>query len=132
MEAAPDEPESINLTAELRLCLAEGKTAVLRYSESGEAFSLDIMMVPARFRGGGLGSLLLRRLLHIADALGKPVLTVARPLGGGNSPGALDRLVGYYLRFGFEPVQRGLTTVHMRRPPIAPNARPRSVPEDGT
>jgi len=130
--AGAEETASINLTAELRLNLEEGKTAVLRYSESGEAFSLDIMMVPGRFRGHGIGSLLVRRLLFMADALHKPVLTVARPLGGGNSPDALERLVRYYLRFGFQPVHRGLTTVHMRRPSSASSAPNPPTPENET
>ena len=107
--------ESINLTAEVSLHLEEGESAVLRYSESREALSLDLVMVPGRFRGGGLGSFLVRRLLGLADLLGKPVLTTARPIGG-NSPEALERLVRYYARFGFQSAQRGLTAVHMRRP----------------
>jgi GNAT superfamily N-acetyltransferase len=73
-------------------------------------------MVPGRFRGLGLGSVLVRRVLLAADALRKPVLTTARPIGG-NSPEALARLVRYYGRFGFHPVQHGLTAVHMRRLP---------------
>ncbi len=130
--AGAEETASINLTAELRLNLEEGKTAILRYSESGEAFSLDIMMVPGHFRGHGIGTLLVRRLLFMADALGKPVLTVARPLGGGNSPDALERLVRYYLRFGFQPVHQGLTTVHMRRPPRASSTPIQATPDDET
>jgi len=117
------EPESINLTAELRLHLGDGKSAILRYSESGEAFSLDLMMVPSGFRGQGLGTLLVYRLLRMADASGKPVLLTARPLGG-NSPEALERLVRYYGRFGFQAVQRGLTTVGMRRVPRGADRRP--------
>jgi GNAT superfamily N-acetyltransferase len=114
------------LTAEIKLLLPGGKTAVLRYTEAAGAFSLDIMLVPSAFRGRGLGTLLLQRLLLLADALGMPVFTTARPLGGGNQPGALERLVAYYARFGFEPVKRGLTTVHMCRP-AAPTAALPSV-----
>jgi GNAT superfamily N-acetyltransferase len=111
------EHQAVSLSAELRLQVAEGKTAVLRFAEREDEFALEIMMVPSHCRGQGHGSLLLKRLLAVADVLCKPVVTVARPLGGGNSPDALDRLVRYYERFGFRAVRRGLTTVHMRRLP---------------
>lgn len=89
---------------------------MLRYSESRDALSLDLVLVPSRHRGLGLGSLLIRRVLLVADALHKPVLTKARPIGG-YSAEALERLVRYYARFGFHPGHRGLTAVHMRRLP---------------
>lgn len=89
---------------------------MLRYSESRDALSLDLVLVPGRFRRLGVGSLLIRRLLVLADALGKPVLTTARPIGG-YSAEALERLVRYYASFGFHPQHRGLTAVHMRRLP---------------
>lgn len=90
----------------------------MRYSESRDAFSLDVVLVPGSFRAKGLGSLLVRRVLLAADALGKPVLTTARPIGG-YSEETLERLVRYYSGFGFRTVQRGLTAVHMRRPPLS-------------
>jgi len=105
----------MNLTAELSLHVAEGQRAILRFSESAVAFSLDQVLVPGRFRAQGHGSFLVRRLLALADLVGKPVLTTARPIGQ-NSPAILARLVAYYERFGFRVTQRGLTAVHMRRP----------------
>jgi GNAT superfamily N-acetyltransferase len=105
----------VNLTAEVRLHLGESKSALLRYTESADALSLDIVIVPREFRSQGLGSLLVRRVLLLADSLGKPVLTTARPIGG-HTPETLERLVSYYGQFGFRTVQRGVSAVHMRRP----------------
>jgi GNAT superfamily N-acetyltransferase len=92
---------------------------VLEFSEGAEGFELGVMLVPGEHRGTGLGSLLLERLLVLADSLGKPVHTQARPIGS-STPETLARLVRYYERWGFEPRQRGVTSVMMTRPPRTP------------
>jgi GNAT superfamily N-acetyltransferase len=88
----------------------------MRFSESGDALSLDLVLVPSDKRGQGTGHLLLRRLLLLADSLGKPVLTTARPIGK-STPETLDRLERFYGRSGFRVVQRGVSSALMRRDP---------------
>lgn len=109
------ETSALNATAEIKVHLGETGSAVMRFSESRHAFSLDLILVPSAYRGGGLGTALILRLLAIADAVGKPVHTTARPIGH-SSPEILDRLVTYYERFGFVPVEQGYRAVHMKRP----------------
>jgi GNAT superfamily N-acetyltransferase len=105
----------LNMTAEVRCHLGGEETAVLRFSEGKDAFMLDLVLVPAKFRGRGLGTALVRRLLRLADAVGKPVHTTARPIGR-STPDTLSRLVLYYERLGFHVLQRGVASVLMRRP----------------
>jgi GNAT superfamily N-acetyltransferase len=87
----------------------------MRFSESRHALSLDLILVPSACRGAGLGTALIHRLFAIADALGKPIHTTARPIGQ-SSPEILDRLVRYYERLGFVVVEQGFRAVHMKRP----------------
>lgn len=112
-----DEDEAFwrNMTGEVRCHLDGEETAVLRFSEGKDAFLLDLVLVPAKFRGRGLGTALVRRLLRLADAAGKPVHTTARPIGR-STPDTLNRLVLYYERLGFDVLQRGVASVHMCRP----------------
>lgn len=114
--AAGGSVAALNASAEMRIHLGDRGSAVMRFSESRFAFSLDLVLVPAACRGAGLGSALVRRLLAMADHLGKPVYTTARPIGT-TSPEILTRLVGYYERFGFVTMEEGFGSVHMRRPP---------------
>jgi predicted GNAT superfamily acetyltransferase len=113
----------LNLTAEANLWLGERRSALMLFSESAEAFVLDLLIVPTQERGRGIGSTMLRRLLALADAGKKPVLTIARPVGQ-NTPETLERLVKFYESFGFRTVGRGVASVTMRRV-----ASPRSGPE---
>jgi GNAT superfamily N-acetyltransferase len=92
---------------------------MLRFTETLEAIELDIVLVPTGHRKRGIGTFLVLRLLTLADAVGKPVRTTARPIGQ-RSPAILARLVAYYHRFGFEARERGVTTVKMERPARTP------------
>jgi len=111
----PAESSALNATTEMKAHLGEAGSAVMRFSESRHAFSLDLILVPSACRGAGLGTALIHRLLAIADAVGKPVHTTARPIGQ-SSAEIVDRLVAYYQRFGFVPVEQGFRAVHMKRP----------------
>ncbi len=113
-ERAPTSEVRINLTGEMRCHLSGDNTAVLRFSESCEAFVLDLVLVPSESRGQGVGTMLIERLLHLADSQGKPVHTTARPIGQ-NTPGILTRLIHYYERFGFQVSQRGVSSAFMVR-----------------
>lgn len=79
-----------------------------------QSFSVDILFVPSRHRGRGIGSLLLRRVLFLADTVGKDTLLTVRPLGASNEE-TLAALVSYYARFGFALVDREAGLAHMRR-----------------
>ncbi len=109
------EVSTLNATTEMKAHLGENGSATMRFSESRYAFSLDLILVPSSCRGLGLGTALIRRLLMIADALGKPVHTTARPIGQ-SDPEILARLVRYYERLGFVTVEQGFRAVHMKRP----------------
>jgi len=100
------------------LHLGDGASAVLRFSESSEAFRLDLVLVPSPRRGEGIGSELVGRLLQLADSSGKPVLVTARPIGR-SDPETLRRLVTYYERHGFVVRQWSGTSALMRREPAA-------------
>lgn len=104
----------MNLTGELRWHLGEADFALLHYSEDMAAFSIDSVMVPSAFRGRGIGTELIRRVLIMADAVGKDVFLSARPIGNSGEDRLL-RLVHYYERFGFIQIDRGLTVVYMAR-----------------
>jgi len=105
----------LNASSEMKVRLGERRTAVMRFSESRHAFSLDLILVPSGCRGGGLGTELIGRLLAMADFLGKPVHTMARPIGR-SDPETLARLVRFYERLGFITVEKGFRAVHMKRP----------------
>lgn len=112
----------MNVTGEIKYFLGDGIHAHLRFSESTASFSIDTVMVPALHRNKGIGGLLIRRILLLAELLGKDIYVSARPIGN-NSVERLDQLVRYYERFGFEPIDRGLTTVYMVKknpPPLPP------------
>lgn len=106
---------ALNLSAEMRVHLGDDGTALLRFSESRHAMSLDLILVPSSCRGKGLGTAMIRRLLAVADSLAKPVHTTARPIGR-STPETLSRLVRYYERLGFLVVEEGFRAVHMKRP----------------
>lgn len=108
------ETTSFNACTEMKLHLGNERAAVMRFSESRYALSLDLILVPSGFRSSGLGTALIHRLFAIADSLGKPVHTMARPIGQSN-PEALARLVRYYERLGFMAIEGGFGSVHMKR-----------------
>lgn len=108
--------EGFNLAGTLKCFLGDGDSAVLEFTEGAEGFELGVALVPSGHRGKGVGTLLLERLLILADSLGKPVHTQARPIGSSTSE-TLARLVRYYESWGFETRQRGVTSVMMVRPP---------------
>ena len=105
----------MNVTGEMRHRLGDD-CATLKYSESRSSISIDIVLVPGAHRGQGVGAALISRVLLLADCSRRPVFVDARPIGASGET-ALQRLVSYYERFGFEVMSRGLTVVHMRRPP---------------
>lgn len=116
---------AVDIDGELSYHLPGGDSAVLRFKESEGEMELEIILVPARYRSAGIGSRLIGRLLCLADAAGKPVITTARPIGQ-RSPEILARLVAYYERFGFQPVRPGVNAMHMRRE--ASESRPARPP----
>jgi GNAT superfamily N-acetyltransferase len=103
----------VNLSGEVRWYLG-GDYALITYSEDN-AFSIDQVIVPAAHRGKGIGSALIQRVLILADSLDKEVFLSARTIDGSGGEARLQRLVSYYTRFGFEPIDRGLTVVHLSR-----------------
>lgn len=109
-----DSGESYGFRGDLRLWAGGQEAGVLRFLETAEAVKLELVMVPRRFRRLGFGRSLVCRLLKYADALDKPVLVTARPIGGDQT---VDRLAAFYARLGFEFAGRGLTVIHMRREP---------------
>jgi len=104
----------VNITGEIRYWLGSGNYAQMKFSESKTSFSIDIVLVPSAHRSGGIGTLMIERILLLADALGKDVFVSARPIGT-SSKEALERLVDYYRRFGFRVADQGLTVVYMER-----------------
>jgi len=105
----------MNIVGEIKHYLGDDY-AILKFSESRTSFSIDIVSVPAAYRNRGIGTLLIRHVLSLADAMQKDVMVSARPIGTSNEE-TLQRLVRYYERFGFREFDRGLTVVYMRRRP---------------
>lgn len=105
----------MNISGEIRHFLG-GNYAFLKYSECRSSLSIDVVLVPPSHRGQGVGSGLIARILVLADLTARKVFVDARPIGASGEP-ALERLVTYYKRFGFEEIDRGLTVVHMCRHP---------------
>jgi len=103
------------LIGDFQIREGDRQVAQLSFVEGPEAFELELVLVVAQRRGQGLGSHLLGRLLALADVIGKPVLTTARPIGR-SSAEALERLADYYRGLGFVELDRGLSSVRMRRP----------------
>ena len=104
----------MNITGEIRYFLGKGDYAHLKFSESGSALSIDILLVPAAHRKQGIGTLLIERVIALADALGKDIFVTARPIGA-SGEAALSKLVRYYVRFGFTIADRGISTAYMVR-----------------
>lgn len=117
----------MNLIGELRYQVGDGTEAKLQFTESLNSLSLDIVFVPNNARGFGVGTILMRRLLILADLLHKAVYLTARPLGV-NTPESLARLVRFYERYGFEAYDHGETTVYMVRHPFETERFPPSSP----
>lgn len=102
---------------------SEGRQiAQLRFTERERFFELELVLVISAQRGRGLGTALVRRLLVLADAADKPVYTTARPIGS-NSPRSLERLTRYYERLRFSVVERGVSSVRMKRDPRSERPR---------
>lgn len=93
--------------------------AFLRFAEDDTSFVLDLVLVPKAARHRGIGSLLVERLILLAESIGKPVRLVARPVGQ-SSPESLERLAIFYRRFGFIETERRLTSILMSRPARVP------------
>ena len=89
---------------------------MLRFSEGQGALSLDLVLLPSELRNMGMGSMLLARMLALADRTGMPVRTTARPIGP-NNPKIFARLVRFSERFGFRTEHKAADRVMMRRPP---------------
>jgi len=104
----------MNLVGEIKWYLGEDDYARLRYSEDRHGFFIETVLVPARYRNQGIGSELVRHVLAMADALGKNTRVSARPIGNATEEN-LQRLVGFYSRFGFTVEDRGMTIVYMVR-----------------
>ena len=107
----------MNITGELKWHFGTRDFARLKFSESKEAFSVDMIMVPAKHRRQGIGKKLLQYVLLLADATHQPTSSTVRPIGASLDPNALEDLVEYYRKFGFEELDRGSTVVYMRRIP---------------
>lgn len=108
----------MEINAEFKWQFAPKDFARLKFSENETAFFVEMMLVPASHRGQGIGSQLLRNVLILADAKHKIINLTARPIGAKLEKQALDRLVAYYKRFGFEVIDNGVTVVYMQRQPI--------------
>ena len=104
----------MNITGEMKWHLGEGDYANLKFSESKTSMSVDIVMVPVAHRKKGIGAMLIKRVLILADLMGKDCYVSARPLGN-YSDEKLEGLVRYYERMGFKIIDRGLTTAYMVR-----------------
>lgn len=104
----------MKILGELRCELGQDH-ALLKFAETDGELYVETVFVPAAARSAGHGSTLLARVLALADALEKPVRLKARPIGV-SAPGALERLVRYYERFGFAAVGREAASVDMVRP----------------
>lgn len=104
----------MHVTGELRHELSRDH-ALLRFWESETELYVDTVFVPADARERGVGTVLMRRVLFLADAQGKPVRLKARPIGT-TSIDALERLVRYYERLGFRVTRREASGAEMERP----------------
>lgn len=103
----------MNIIGEIKYYL-DDDYAHLKFSESKETFSIDTVMVPASYRNSGIGTILINRILFLADCLGKEVRLSARPIGS-VSEEKLERLTAFYKRLGFKVLDRGLTVSYMAR-----------------
>jgi GNAT superfamily N-acetyltransferase len=103
----------LNIVGEMKWFLGDDY-AQMKYSESDGSFSIDLVMVPASYRGRGIGTRLISHILCLADRMSKDVYLSARPIGS-YSGEKLERLITYYQRLGFEVIDRGLTAAYMQR-----------------
>lgn len=114
-------PDTTSVIGELKIIFDAKHYAYLKYVEEQDAITLETIVVPADFRKLGYGSLLMNRLISIAETFQRDIKLSARPIaGGGMSDERLERLVAYYQRFGFVPLERGVTAVKMIREFVAP------------
>jgi len=105
----------VNISGEIRYFFGEQDHARLKFSENVTSLSIDTIMVPSAHRNEGIGTLLISRVLLLADQLGKDVHVTARPLGN-RGEDRLMRLVAYYERFGFERREDGYSSIYLVRP----------------
>lgn len=103
----------MNVVGEIKYFLGNDY-AHLKFSETKESFSVDIIMVPVAHRGQGIGTLLLNYVISLADSKGKKIFVSARPIGQLNAE-RLEKLIVFYERHGFEVYDRGVTTAYMVR-----------------
>lgn len=113
----------LNVVGEIKYHLGEKDFAHLKYSETKTSFAIDMVFVPSPHRSGGIGSFLINQVLALADIMGKDVYLSARPIGTSEGA-ALERLVSYYGRFGFEVYDRGQTVAYMMRKSARPGFTP--------
>lgn len=111
----------MNLTGELHYHLEGNNYASVKFSEGINSFSIDIVFVPSRFRRRGIGEVLVKRVLAIADAAGKEVLVTVRPLGQSGED-IISSLIRFYQQFGFNLTDRDPGLAHMLRPARSPQA----------
>ncbi len=104
----------MNLTGEIKFFLGKNDYAHLKFSETKTSLSIDIVMVPFKHRGTGVGTSLLQRIIVMADGMEKDIYTSARPIGA-FSDERLEQLVQFYQQFDFHVYDRGLTVAYMKR-----------------
>ncbi len=102
------------LNAEIRVEVPGGRASI-RFVEDEKSFLIETVFVPAPSRHGGIGALLVLRVLMLADMTAKEVHLSARPLGV-SGPEVLPRLIAWYEQFGFEMLSRDSGKALMRRP----------------
>ena len=103
----------MDITGEIKLFL-DKDYALLKFSETKDSFSIETVMVPYKYRGMGIGTTLIQRMIVWADNMQKDVFTSARPIGICNEE-KVQRLVRFYEQFDFYAYKRGITAVYMKR-----------------
>jgi len=103
-----------DLTGEFVWTVGDGQAKV-KFVESSDHISLELIVVPAECRGQGLGGYLLDHLIHYSRLLDKRIHVVARPIGGRTNPERLERLIRFYKKHGFIETERGVTVCRMTR-----------------
>ncbi len=104
---------SMNLSGEIKYFLGKDY-AQLKFSETKGSISIDSVIVPFTHRGRGVGTILIQRILTLADGIRKEVYISARPIGVCDEE-RLQRLVRFYEQFDFCKYDRGVTVVYMKR-----------------
>ena len=111
------QPESMHFNVRLGECHAAVVDATVW--DNGSSYLLTRVNVPAPYRGQGVGTQLMAKMLAWADAGGWPLHLQVSPYG--DSPMQYDALVAWYKRLGF--MQDGDTPLMMRCPaPVEPAA----------